>query len=78
MSLDSNHFVSIVRELTEDHKRIFSAGFEAGYRQGFIEGTAEAKKLLAQTEALIASAHQALGADKADDFRGDAPWGVRS
>lgn len=60
MSLDSNALAEMVLERMSQNQEVFKAGYEAGYRHGVMNGTAEAKKLLAATEALIAAAQKTL------------------
>lgn len=49
MSLDSHVIAALARERLNVHTEVFEAGRKEGYRQGFSEGVAQAKKIMEAT-----------------------------
>jgi hypothetical protein len=51
-STHAQDLAAMVKEMTEDHMRIFKAGHDAGYAEGYRDAWVEARKML---EAAFAS-----------------------
>lgn len=45
-STHAQDLAAMVKEMTEDHMRIFKAGHDAGYAEGYRDALAEARKLV--------------------------------